>query len=305
MNTMGSGFRWSDESWGRALRCEPLSEVAQHLFTTRQLQLRATNVSAETSPAAVDAAWAQAAAAVGAPADALMRVKQVHGRQVRVLKAGAVDPAAAAARPEADALVSNRAGYRPRCPGRGLRAGADGRRASRGCRRGPRGLARHRGRCHARDGRDDDPRARDGSRRSRGRDWAEHRCVLLHRRRRADRRLPIRRAPPRSSSRAGSAGPRAASCGWICGRRIAISCWLPACRPIASSRRGCARRPTPTPSIPTAPPAPTPAGWRRSSPCLAPRAAPYNSRHGSPADAARFSSPRAQALRRSRSRRRR
>ena len=110
MNTMGSGFRWSDESWGRALRCDPLSEVAQHLFTTRQLQLRATNVSAETSPAAVDAAWAQAAAAVGAPADALMRVKQVHGRQVRVLKAGAVDPAAGAARPEADALASNQPG---------------------------------------------------------------------------------------------------------------------------------------------------------------------------------------------------
>lgn len=110
MITVGRGFRWSDETWGRALRCDPLSEMAQHLFTTRQLQLRATNVSAETSPAAVDAAWAQAAAAVGVPANALMRVKQVHGRHVRVLKAGDAGPDAAAARPEADALVSNQPG---------------------------------------------------------------------------------------------------------------------------------------------------------------------------------------------------
>jgi len=48
--------------------------------------------------------------AVGATADALMRVKQVHGREVRVLKAGTVSPDAAAARPEADALVSDAPG---------------------------------------------------------------------------------------------------------------------------------------------------------------------------------------------------
>ena len=164
MSPMGSGFRWSDESWGRALRCDPLSEVAQHLFTTRQLQLRATSVSAETSPAAVDAAWAQAAAAVGATADALMRVKQVHGRHVRVIKAGEVGPEAAAARPEADALVSNQ-------PGLGLVVQvadcvpvlmADPRRGAAGAAHaGWRGTAAW---CDARDRRDDDPRARHGSR---------------------------------------------------------------------------------------------------------------------------------------------
>ena len=110
METMGSGFDWSQESWGRALRCGPLSAVAQHLFTTRQLPLRATNVSPETSPAAVETAWAHAAASVGATPDAVMRVKQVHGRQVRVLKAGGVGPDATTARPEADALVSNEPG---------------------------------------------------------------------------------------------------------------------------------------------------------------------------------------------------
>src|SRR5262249_6430967 len=110
METMGPGFDWSQESWGRALRCAPLSAVAQHLFTTRQLQLRASNVSPATSPAAVEAGWAQAAASAGSTADALMRVKQVHGREVRVLKAGRVGPDAAAARPEADAVISNEPG---------------------------------------------------------------------------------------------------------------------------------------------------------------------------------------------------
>jgi hypothetical protein len=100
-------FHWSEEPWGRALRCGPLGEAAQHLFTTRQLQLRATNTSAATSPAAVDAAWAQAAASVGARPDALMRVKQVHGRGVRIIKKGAAEARDPDARPEADAIVSN------------------------------------------------------------------------------------------------------------------------------------------------------------------------------------------------------
>src|SRR5262245_15996478 len=108
--TLSHAFHWTDERWGRALRCGPLSEAAEHLFTTRQLQLRASNVSPETSPAAVEAAWAQAAAAVAATADRLMRVKQVPGRQVRVLRAGAVGADAATARPEADALISDAPG---------------------------------------------------------------------------------------------------------------------------------------------------------------------------------------------------
>ena len=114
-----AAFHWSVEPWGRALRCGPLEEVAQHLFTTRQLELRppinveGTARSRESSRAAagsVAAAWAQAAASVGALPDALMRVKQVHGRGVRVLHAGAIGAADASARPEADALVSNAPG---------------------------------------------------------------------------------------------------------------------------------------------------------------------------------------------------
>ena len=32
-------FRWTIEPWGPALRCEPLSAIAAHLFTTRHTPL--------------------------------------------------------------------------------------------------------------------------------------------------------------------------------------------------------------------------------------------------------------------------
>jgi YfiH family protein len=97
-----AAFRWSDETWGAALRCCALEDVAEHLFTTRQLELRP---SPDGSPA--HAAWEQAAAAVGGHADRLMRIKQVHGRTVRVVRAGAIAPNDIAARPEGDAQISN------------------------------------------------------------------------------------------------------------------------------------------------------------------------------------------------------
>jgi YfiH family protein len=95
-------FRWSNEAWGVALRCRPLESVAQHLFTTRQLQLRGGVDQA--------GAWDLAARALGAEAAQLLRVKQVHGRAVRVVHRGTADGAAMVDRPEADAITSNAAG---------------------------------------------------------------------------------------------------------------------------------------------------------------------------------------------------
>ena len=92
-------FRWSHESWGAALRCRPLEAMAQHLFTTKQLQLRPAQDQAR--------AWEQVVGAVGGAVDHLLRVKQVHGRTVRVVDAHRFTPAAVAERPEADAIVSN------------------------------------------------------------------------------------------------------------------------------------------------------------------------------------------------------
>jgi purine-nucleoside/S-methyl-5'-thioadenosine phosphorylase / adenosine deaminase len=94
-----SSFRWSEESWGAALRCRPLERVAQHLFTTRQLQLRGGTDQ--------ERRWDEAARALGADATRLMRVKQVHGRVVRTVHREMDLGAEAALRPEADAIVSD------------------------------------------------------------------------------------------------------------------------------------------------------------------------------------------------------
>lgn len=86
-------FRWTDESWGLALRCRPLDDVAPHLFTTRQLEL------------SDDDAARQLAAAVGAPGGTFMP-RQVHGRHAVLIERGGPVPEAAM---EADAVVSRSA----------------------------------------------------------------------------------------------------------------------------------------------------------------------------------------------------
>jgi YfiH family protein len=91
---VASEFRWTSESWGAALRCEPLDAVAPHLFTTRQLQL---------SPAAQSAAgWAGLARALDTAPEQMRRVRQVHGARVVVATSG--QPADTLE--EADALIS-------------------------------------------------------------------------------------------------------------------------------------------------------------------------------------------------------
>jgi hypothetical protein len=86
-----AGFYWTDETWGAALRCRALDPIAQHLFTTRQLQLP----SAE--------AWRALAAAVGVRSDRVVSLNQVHGRDVAVVRDALPNE-----RPKADGLVSDR-----------------------------------------------------------------------------------------------------------------------------------------------------------------------------------------------------
>ena len=93
-----AAFHWSREPWGAALRCRPLETAAQHLFTSKQLALP----DAES--------WKSAVASVGGSIDRLMRVKQVHGNTVRVLRRGEVPEGAAEMRPDGDAIVSNQPG---------------------------------------------------------------------------------------------------------------------------------------------------------------------------------------------------
>ena len=94
----GATFHWTSEAWGDALRSRRLGAVAQHVFTSRQLALPA------------DGAWRAALASVGSTPDRLIRVKQVHGNVVRVLKHGDVPTDAPAQRPDGDAIVSNEPG---------------------------------------------------------------------------------------------------------------------------------------------------------------------------------------------------
>ena len=93
-----AAFHWRHEPWGLALGCRALDRAAQHLFTSRQLELPDLE------------SWRLATASLGSTPDRLMRVKQVHGSSVRVLKRGEVPEDACQQRPHADAIASNHAG---------------------------------------------------------------------------------------------------------------------------------------------------------------------------------------------------
>jgi len=84
-------FHWTEEPWGAALRCTPLERLAPHLFTTRQLRLSGGD------------GWQALAGSIRVDPARLVRVKQVHGNRVVVVRADAPLPASA----EADALISD------------------------------------------------------------------------------------------------------------------------------------------------------------------------------------------------------
>jgi YfiH family protein len=84
-------FAWTQEPWGRALRCTALP--ARHLFTSRDLVLRDD-----------EGEWDAVAASLGVARDRLLLVKQVHGRSIAVARRGETD---GWQRPEADAIVTD------------------------------------------------------------------------------------------------------------------------------------------------------------------------------------------------------
>lgn len=98
-------FHWSRETWGLGLRSSLLEPHAQHLFTSTQLRLPSHATAAER-----ERAWAAIAASLGVRRDRLLRVRQVHGREVRVVRGDAPSTADPVALPDGDALVSNLAG---------------------------------------------------------------------------------------------------------------------------------------------------------------------------------------------------
>src|SRR5258708_14907094 len=76
------GFAWAQAAAGPALVCEALQPLAGHLFTTRGWTIG----SAAADRA--DEGWAEVAQAIGVDPRALVRVRQVHGAAVLVLRSG-------------------------------------------------------------------------------------------------------------------------------------------------------------------------------------------------------------------------
>jgi len=87
------GFEWTQAPWGDVLRCRPLLDVADHLFTVRNLELRDDQRE-----------WEQVAAALAVPPSQLLLIRQVHRAGVAVARRGRTGPWA---RPEADVIVSD------------------------------------------------------------------------------------------------------------------------------------------------------------------------------------------------------
>ena len=74
-----NGFVWTTKECGLALRSSALGEVADHFFTTRQLRLRGESEAED---------WRLVAGAIGVPPPRLLRLTQVHGRDVFVHRNG-------------------------------------------------------------------------------------------------------------------------------------------------------------------------------------------------------------------------
>lgn len=87
------GFHWRITAAGRVLVCGALERFAPHVFTTRDLSLL---------PPDIDADYARIGAVFSLAGENVVRVRQVHGRQVLVVHTD--DDLLAL--PEADAVVS-------------------------------------------------------------------------------------------------------------------------------------------------------------------------------------------------------
>jgi YfiH family protein len=84
-------FTWTQEPWGRALRCTRLA--APHLFSSRDLTLR-------DDPRE----WAAIAGSLGVTSERLLLLKQVHGVHAAIVRRGGP---ANWTRPQADLIVSD------------------------------------------------------------------------------------------------------------------------------------------------------------------------------------------------------
>jgi YfiH family protein len=97
-----SAFQWVQLPIGPALVCRALEPFARHVFTTRHWPLGSRTLPADDGGSDGDEAarWCDVADALDVDAGRLVRVRQVHGAEVAVARAGSD------VRPEADIIVS-------------------------------------------------------------------------------------------------------------------------------------------------------------------------------------------------------
>lgn len=72
-----ASYQWSQEAWGPALRCVPLGSLADHLFSTRRLALDRDGKGA---------GWEVVSSAMGVTPGRLIRLTQVHGTEITVIR---------------------------------------------------------------------------------------------------------------------------------------------------------------------------------------------------------------------------
>jgi YfiH family protein len=87
------GFEWTQASWGPVLRCRPLLAVADHFFTSSNLELRDERRE-----------WQAVAREVGVDPEQVLLLRQVHGAATAVARRGRSSPWT---RPEADVAVTD------------------------------------------------------------------------------------------------------------------------------------------------------------------------------------------------------
>jgi len=87
------GFAWTQAECGLVLQCRPLADIADHFFTTANVELRDSRDE-----------WNAVAREIGIEFDRVLLLRQVHGAHVAVSKRGDYAPGP---RPEADAAVSD------------------------------------------------------------------------------------------------------------------------------------------------------------------------------------------------------
>jgi polyphenol oxidase len=90
---VNAGFEWVEGPAGRFLECKPLRSLASHTFSTRQLAF---------TPPSRDQDYQRLGEQLRTDADAIIRVSQVHGRAIALVRPGESLLDA----PAADAIIS-------------------------------------------------------------------------------------------------------------------------------------------------------------------------------------------------------